>query len=124
VWPELLPDPVHEERHAAASTAQIDVEVFLVNEQLAKVAEDAPASPLVKIACADVFDAQLAARAELRIVRMAMGDLQDAVRPSSASADAGQRHAIGDRHHHHVDAIVGGDLGVQRPDRLRRLVVV
>jgi hypothetical protein len=53
---KLFAYAIHEELHAAAAWAHVDVKVLLVDEELAQLAEDAPASSLVKGAGADEAD--------------------------------------------------------------------
>ena len=43
--PELLADPVDEELDLSAARAGVDIESFLVDEQLSELAEGAPAVP-------------------------------------------------------------------------------
>lgn len=49
----LLADAVDEQLDATATRAREDVEPLLVHEQLAQLAEEAPAGPLVKLLRAD-----------------------------------------------------------------------
>ncbi len=112
---ELLTDAVDEQRDPPAARTDVDVEALLVDEQLAKIAESAPARALVEVARPD----------ELRSTRQAEQMIGFSAGAGCSAISAPGRASRRRRSAHgEVHALVRSDLRVQRPDGLRVRVLV